>query len=503
MSGSTVDSRPGGKKKLKLWGAVALSLGIVGPTLAMSGNGQGTVATVGKVVPLVFVLGAIGIALVGHSFVRLTQRYDHAGSSYALVGLTIGKRAGFLSGYAVMVTYVFFSICCLGAVASFLNAFLAVADSGSTHPAHVPFLITAVVAGLIGLALNSRDLTFVARVLLIIEGIGIVCMTILAIVILGKGGAHTTGLDFSTFSFKGTNFSTIMGAVVAAFLSWAGFEGCAALGQETDDPKRNIPRALTWTVALTAVLFVLMMFAITVGYGTDAAGLHTFQTSGNALTGLGKSYIGTWFSLVISFAAVISAFACHLAASATAGRLLWVFSRDGLGPKAWSKLEGKHNQPMNALYAVAVVSVGLAFISVLTKHPVVGTGDAALDFYFYYATIGSMTLMFAYFMMQIGTIKHLTTERREKMWEIVFPIVGAILMVAVYYYNVKTQTSWVAAPFIAFMVLGVGLLLTLFVPGLADKVAAGLASNPEGAGHVGKDILVPGMEADLPNTEKY
>jgi amino acid transporter len=474
-------------------------LGIVGPTLAMSGNGQGTVSVVGKAVPLVFVFGAIGIALIGHGFIRLTQRYSHAGSSYALVGLTIGKRAGFISGFAVMVTYVFFAICCLGAVASFLNAFLAAADSGSAHPPHAPWVLVALIAAVIALFLNTRDLQTVARALLAIEGLGIVCMTILTIVILAKGGAHSTGIDWSTFSLKGNNFSTIMGAVVAAFLSWAGFEGCAALGQETDDPTRNIPRALAWSVALTAVLFIMVMFAQTIGYGTNAAGLHTFATQGNSLTTLGKSYIGTWFSLVISFAAVVSAFACHLASVATSGRLMWVFSRDGLGPKSWTKLSAK-NQPLNAIMTVTGISMVLAIIGGITKHPVVGTGDAALDYYFYYATIGAMTLMFAYFMMELGTIKYLLTERKDKAAEVILPIIGAVLMILVFYYNVKSQTQWTAAPFIAFMVLGVGLLITLFLPGLADKVAAGLSSNPEEAGPVGKDLLAPGIEAHLPTS---
>ncbi len=496
----STDSAPPkvGKRKLKLWGAVAISLGIVGPTLAMAGNGQGTVAVVGKSVPLVFVFGAIGIALIGHSFIRLTQRYSHAGSSYALVGLTIGRRAGFLAGFAVMMTYVFFAICTLGAVASFLNAFLAAADSGAAHPPHVPWVLVALIAAVVALFFNTRDIQTVARALLAIEGLGIVCMTILTIVIISKGGAHSTGVDWSTFSLKGNSFSTIMGAVVAAFLSWAGFEGCAALGEETDDPKRNIPRALAWAVALTAVLFVMVMFAQTIGYGTNAAGLHTFATQGNSLTTLGKTYIGTWFSLVISFAAVISAFACHLASVATAGRLMWVFSRDGLGPKGWSRLDSRHSQPINAIMTVAGVTVVLAIIGGITKHPVVGTGDPALDFYFYYATIGAMVLMFAYFMMELGTIKHLLVERREKVGEVVFPVIGALLMLAVFYYNVKGQTQWTAAPFIAFMILGVGLLITLFLPGLADKVAAGLSSEPEEAGPVGKDLLAPGIEAHLP-----
>ena len=53
----------------------------------------------------------------------------------------------------------------------------------------------------------------------------------------------------------------MISGVVAAFLSWAGFEACASMGEETDDPGRNIPRALAGTLILTGVLFVVVMFA--------------------------------------------------------------------------------------------------------------------------------------------------------------------------------------------------------------------------------------------------
>ena len=82
------------KRKLRLWEALALSLGLMGPTLAMAGNGQGIIGTVGKAVPLVFLLGFIGVALVAYGFIRLTQRYNHAGSAYALVGATLGRGPG-------------------------------------------------------------------------------------------------------------------------------------------------------------------------------------------------------------------------------------------------------------------------------------------------------------------------------------------------------------------------------------------------------------------------
>lgn len=472
------------RRNLKLWGAIGLSLGIVGPSLAMAGNGQGTAAAVGKAVPLIFVLGAIGIGLIAHGFIRLTQRYNQAGSAYALVGMTIGPRAGFFSGYGVMVTYVLFSIGCLGATGSFVNAFIANAQGNPAHPFQVPWLITAVVALAISIVLSTREFRNVVRILLAIEGIGIVFMIILSVVILAKGGAaHGGGFNFSTFDPKGQHFTVIMGAVVAAFLSWAGFEGCAALGEETNNPRRNIPRALLGCVALTSVLFVVVMFAQTIGFGTTPAGLHAFTSTGNSLATLGHSFVGTWFGLVLSFTAVMSAFACHLGSAGTSGRLLYAFSRDGIGPKSWGRLDPKRNEPLNALAAVFAVIFVVVLLSFVTGHPVVGTGDAALDSYFYFATVGAMCLMVSYLMVEIGTIVHLVRDRRELIREIALPILGAAMIIAVFYFNIKGQTNWLAEPFLAAAIMLVGLVITLAFPGLVSKVGIGLSRNlgePEG-----------------------
>src|ERR1019366_5164574 len=182
----------------------------------------GTAAAVGKAVPLIFVLGAIGIALIAHGFFRLTQRYNQAGSAYALVGMTIGPRAGFFSGFGVMVTYLLFAIACLGAIGSFVNAFLANAQGSSLHPFQVPWVYSALGGFVIAAYFVTREFRNVVRLLLAIETIGIISMTILVIVIFAKGGpAHGGGFDLGTFSPKGQSFTVIMGAVVAAFFTWA------------------------------------------------------------------------------------------------------------------------------------------------------------------------------------------------------------------------------------------------------------------------------------------
>ena len=337
----------------------------------MSGNGQFLAGTVGKSIPLVFLIGLVAVSLVGYGFVRLTRHLNHAGSAYGLVGGTLGPRAGFFAGWAMLGAYVGFAIGTLALTAAFLNALLSELQPNSDNPFQISWYITVLVGVAISAAVAGRDVHSVAKVLIAIEAVGIVAMLILSVTILGKGGAPTTGIDFSVFTFgTGVTPSLVLAGVVSAFLSWAGFEACASLGEETADAKRNIPRALTGALILTGVLFILVMFAQTVGFGTDEAGLKAFASSGNTLGDLGHQYIGSWFAAIIVFTATISAFGCHLATTATSGRMLFAFARNGLGPKRLQRTSNA-NSPQFAMWFVLAICLVANGISYFTGGPAV------------------------------------------------------------------------------------------------------------------------------------
>ena len=57
---------------------------------------------------------------------------------------------------------------------------------------------------------------------------------------------------------SGTSLDAVATAAVFGFLSFAGFEGAAALGEETDEPGRNIPRAV-FLAPLTVGIFYLVV----------------------------------------------------------------------------------------------------------------------------------------------------------------------------------------------------------------------------------------------------
>ena len=472
-------------RRLPFWVALALSVALVGPTLAMSGNGQGLIGTVGKALPLVFLIGLVGVSLVGYSFVRLTRHLNHAGSVYGLVGGTIGPRAGFFSGFAMLGAYWGFSIGTLALTAAFVNSFIAALQPGNDSPYQVPWLIIVAIGAVISLLLSGRDIQLLAKLLLAIEGVGILAMIVLVLVIFGKGGAPTTGIDFSVFSFSGgVSAGAVLAGVVAAFLSWAGFEACASMGEETDDPKRNIPRALAGTLILTGVLFVVVMFAQVTGFGTDQAGLDAFQSSGNTLGDLGATYIGQWFSLVIIFTAIVSAFACHLATSATSGRMLYAFGRDGFGPKALAHIHAETGGPRRATWLVVAVALVVDLVCGALGWPDMGTGDAAINTYFLFAIAGSVCLMVCYLLVElaaawfVGSPKFLGVHGgKGKVPGLVLPLLGAVVIVVVLWFNVKDAETWSAAPLLGLYWCLIGLVIALAASSIAKRVGESLATE--------------------------
>jgi amino acid transporter len=489
LDSSAMTAQPAEQESLRdrrfpLWVGLALSVATVGPTLAMAGNGQGLIGTVGKAVPLVFVIGLFGVALVGYSFVRLTRHLNHAGSAYALVGVTVGPRAGFFSGFAMLGAYVAFSIATLALTAAFANSLLAELQKSAPHPFQLPWLLPVVVAGAGSIALTGRDTRLLAKILLGIEGAGIAAMLVLAAVIFARGGAPPTGVDFSVFSPSGIPVSAVLAGVVTAFLSWAGFEACTSMGEESDDPRRSIPRALAGTLGLTGVLFVVVMFAQTIGFGTDAAGLRDFERSSNTLGDLGDTYVGAWFSLLLILTTTVGAFGCHLATAAISGRMLFAFARDGLAPAGLARLDPQTGGPRRAVWLTVALAVGVNVICGTAGWPPANTGDRALDTYFLFAVAGSVCLMVCYLLVEVAAIWFVGAPRfavlhggEHRIPGLALPAAGIVVILVVLWFSVKDAGGWSAAPLLGAYWCAAGLVIALAASGKARRVGAALAAE--------------------------
>src|ERR1041384_8284676 len=96
------------RRQLGLLAPVSLSVGVMAPTLAMSVTGVQAAGLIGRAAPLAYAMAAVGVAFVAYGFIRLASHFSHVGSVYAFTGLSLGPRAGFFSGWALLGTYIVF-----------------------------------------------------------------------------------------------------------------------------------------------------------------------------------------------------------------------------------------------------------------------------------------------------------------------------------------------------------------------------------------------------------
>src|SRR5580692_115906 len=231
---------------LSLPEAIGLSLAVISPTVTAAFNITLVAQAAGPAAPLAFAIGTIAMALVALSFIAFTHRVAHAGSAYAYIAHTFGRRMGFVAGWTMLLTYLGFATGFAALVGSFSSAALKQAF-GVDGPA----LWLGIGGGgmLVAWWLAYRDMRLAGRLMLWLEGAAVVGILGLCISILHQahpGMAQTVETFRPSSSFggwPGLGFGLVFGV-----LCFAGFEGAATLGEETVHPRRNIPIALFATV---------------------------------------------------------------------------------------------------------------------------------------------------------------------------------------------------------------------------------------------------------------
>ena len=459
--GSDTDS-PHLRRELHLWEAVGISLALMAPSMAANINPQGTATTIGRAVPLAFALATIGVLLIAWTFVRLTQRFHHAGSVYGFVGATLGARAGVISGWALMGTYTFYGVVTSTAAGIFGAEFLDALGIWTNQPEWAPFLVGAIaLAGVWALAAaNIREGT---RVLLVIEGTTVALILIVSVVILIKLATGTAPngntLDFSVFSVPaGTGTSAVFLGVVFGFLSFAGFEAAATLGEEAQEPRRDIPRAILGVAIFGGLYFIFVTAIEVMGFGTDAKGVESFIASGSLLGDLGSQFVAGWVGELITIGAAVSAFGCALACIVGAARLLFALSRDEVGPSPLGAISPRTGVPARSTAAVVIGAYAITALGWFAF------GVAPFDLFVASGTIGTLILLLVYALATIGAAKlsFFSGERRVAAWEVVVPFLALIVIGYTLFRNVYPYPTEAARwyPIIAAAWVVAGVLVT-------------------------------------------
>jgi amino acid transporter len=456
------------RRELGTLAAIGLSIAMMGPTIAVALYGGAPAVFIGQAAPLAFVLAGVGVALVGGSLIYLSRHFSHAGSAYGLAGATLGPRAGFFSGWALLGTYLMYTPA--NAVTAGYFATLFCQDTGIWKGAN--YLTFTVVFLVLMFILASRDIKRVGHWLISLEGVSICVVTVVLVIIVAKLASGFDGRHLSAQVFvlpHGVPVHDLILASVFGFSAFAGFEGAASLGEETKNPRRAIPKALARVIVFAVVFYVVCCAIMAMGFGADTAGGKAFGASSGPLFQLAQLFVSKTTAEVLEIGAMLSAFSAGLGCYLASGRLIFALGRDAR-PNSRLARVGSSGAPTTALgIAIAValiVNVGLRLL-----------GNSGLNCAFYLGTIGTLSILVAYAMVSAGALRLMIRSRTVKL-ALLVPVLGLAILLYTLYNELHPVPPhpYNYFPYLVGAWLLIALVTVLFVPGLAKRVGQGLAS---------------------------
>ncbi len=408
------------KDNLTIIETVALSVAVIAPTAAMSLNIAMMASTADYSAPLVFLFSTIVVALVAYSIIEFNKHIASSGSLYSFTKASLGKRMGFMSGWALLLAYIALGAGCLAGFGSFFGGFLAI------FGIKIPWIVISLVFAVPMILLGTIDAKICNRIMLTFEGISIFLILIITVVILAKVGL-TKGFSLVPFQTKGIGLGAIASTSVFGFLSFIGFESASSLGEETKNPKKFIPIAIFSGVVVTGIFYVLCSYSQVIGFGLDAKSLKALTASSAPLTDLASRYLSKDYGTILMFSASLSFFSCTLGSATAGARMFFTMSRDKLMAKPLSKVHSKYNTPYIAL--IAVILLMIVIITPLYFKD-------GIDVFGYYGTMSSLAILVSYIFTSVGSIVYFTKKKIWGLGHTIIPILAIISLLYVLYSSV-------------------------------------------------------------------
>ncbi len=340
---------------IKFWGAFAISFGNMAPAASVLFLPQAMAQFTGTAVPLAFVLAMIASFLTAASILHFVKRFASAGAAYTFNSVAFNKVFGFLSGWMLFLAYGLALPSNLLVFGYFSQGFTA-----QVFGIRISWLIFSVVALAAVTYLVIRGIRTSSRADLVLIVLETLIVAALAVSIIWKGGAHgNTWAVFSPGRAKNEWVGIVFGMLygVGAF---AGFEASATVAEETLERFRTIPAAIFSTIAIGGVLYILVAYAIAIGYGVGNGRL--LQTASLPLSVLAIRFVGPWMAVAVELAGMASALGIALASANASARVIYTMGRDHVISSWFAAAHKRFSTPHHAMLVMAGVS-GLLIVA--------------------------------------------------------------------------------------------------------------------------------------------
>ncbi|HHI92152.1 MAG TPA: amino acid permease [Gammaproteobacteria bacterium] len=353
MKNNTARENASGKLNLKQVIAMGVGGMVGGGIFSVLGL---AIAQAGHAAPIAFALGGIVALLTGWSYSRLGLTFRSEGGSFTYLEQAFGQGniAG-IGGWLLLVGY----IGTMGLYAYTFGVYGAALLGGGADPHSAMQHLLASLVLLVFLGINLYGVKEAGDTELLIVTIKVLILLLFAAI-----GLLFVKSDYVFPVFNKGHLGVFMGAALI-FVAYEGFELISNAVNEMEDPERNLPRGILWSIGITITIYVLVSL-VAVGNLLPEE-IDRYQEY--ALAVAAKPFLGEAGFMLIGLAALFSTASAINATLFGTARLGAEMARAKQLPRAFGFRRCQNGIPWVSLVVITVItlvfvnSANLAIIS--------------------------------------------------------------------------------------------------------------------------------------------
>jgi APA family basic amino acid/polyamine antiporter len=323
-------------------------------------NGGNALSVIGRPgagpgISLSFLVTAFVCSFAALCYAELASMIPIAGSAYTYAYATLGEIFAWIIGWDLILEYAVSNMAVAVGFSAYLNDLL----DGVFH-VHLPaaFSGPAYANGAwTGAIFNIPALLILlALTWVLVRGVResastnnvMVLVKIAAILIFVIGAAHAINTA-NWHPFLPNGYSGMLTGAAIVFFTYIGFDSVSTAAEECKNPQRDLPIGIISTLVVCAILYISVALVL-----TGIANWKTLSSAApvaDALKALGLNKIRGW----VNVGALVGMVSSLMVFQFGQARVWFSMSRDGLLPKAFSKVHPKFRTPYVSTWIAGLV----------------------------------------------------------------------------------------------------------------------------------------------------
>lgn len=404
------------RRTLGLPSVVLFGLAYMVPLTVFTTYGIVSEVTAGHV-PAAYIVTLAAMVVTAFAYANMVKAYPVAGSAYTYTQQSFGATPGFLTGWALLLDYLFLPMINYMVIGIYMSIAL---------PA-VPGWVWVVAAILLVTVLNILGIRLVASANFVLVGAQVVFIVVYIALSFATINSENIAFDpIAPFYNPDFQLAAIVAGAAILCLSFLGFDAVSTLSEETKNSTITVPRAIVICTVSAGLIYILLSWVGHLVFPNYENFTDADLAAVDVMAFAGGEFLVLFFIAAYVAGCVASAMTSQVAVS----RILFSMGRDGVLPKGvFARLHSRFKTPYVTTLIVGAISL-VALVMDL---------DVA-------AALISFGALIAFTFVNLSVIKHYAIdEGRRRGYDavkyIVAPAIGVIL--CLWLWTSLSGTTWI------------------------------------------------------------